>query len=121
MNDVEALRTLASQVEAVFQEVRYVDDRYILLKMPSGRMAVVYLLNVSLPASVIRRSLRDNTKQGIHSLFVLHIDLLPTDGATVRLDPLLNMLQIIYHGQIYTYHREAEMVSIIPVQVRATE
>lgn len=121
MNDVEALRTLTAQLKPDFPDARCVDDRYILLKMPLRRLAVIYLLNVNLPVGVIKRTIRDNTAQGIHSLFALHVDLLPADGALLRLPPLLNILQILYHGQVYGYRLAASGISIFPLQLRAVD
>jgi hypothetical protein len=120
MNIADSLYIAAHQLKQSesLKSVRVMDDRFLLLQTVSGDLIVIYLINVELSLSDIKKALTDNTAQNIFTLFVISADLIPADGQTVEFMSYLKALHTIYHEKIYVYRADEHGIVIFPVHFR---
>jgi hypothetical protein len=95
------------------------DDRFLLIQTNTGDLVVIYLINVELSLSDIKKALTDNTAQNIFTLFVISEDLIPADGQTLEFMSFLKALHTVYHEKIYVYRVDEHGIVIFPVRFRA--
>ena len=121
MNTADSLYILAHQLKPSesLKSVRVMDDRFLLIQTNAGDLVVIYLINVELPLSDIKKALTDNTAQNIFTLFVISEDLIPADGQTVEFMSFLKALHTVYHEKIYVYRADEHGIVIFPVRFRA--
>lgn len=87
----------------------------VLVQMPGGQRAALYLVDRPLDQDEIIATLRENTAAGIHTLYILWaIKLLPDHGQVYQLTDWLEQLQKLYGG-ILAYFVYGEIVDIAPV------
>ncbi len=118
-----AIHLLADQIKAadIAQSVESIEDRYLLVKMASGKLVVVYLVYSPLSAKAIKRAMRDNTTRSVHSLFVVSMRLLPVNGTITQLPAYLNILQTLYHSKVYAYVESKRGLTLFPVRFRTDD
>lgn len=121
MDTADSLYVLAHQLKPneSLKSVRVMDDRFILIKMDTGDLVVIYLIDVELSLRDIKKALTDNTAQNIFTLFVISEDLIPSDGETLEFMSFLKALHTVYHEKIYVYRVDEHGIVIFPVRFRA--
>mgnify|MGYP001098143179 CR=1 FL=1 len=70
-----------------------------------GARLYVYLLNSVPKVRDLKAVLRDNTRAGIGTLFVLDVTALPTDGITIKTPEWQDVLAALNAGWIYAYEQ----------------
>lgn len=123
MHRIEALRQFSQQLLAsnTFNRVQVNDDRYIFVRTSANENVVIYFVDAPLSNNAIKQALRDNTMRGIFSLFVLDINLLPRHEEVTTLHPFAQTIQTLFHGKVYAYGFENEVLTVFPVQLRTEE
>lgn len=72
----------------------------------SGVVIHVYLISQMPKARAIKKTVSDNTRVGIGTLFVVDAEIVPEDGAQVEPDEGLIAIHALFKDKIYTYRVE---------------
>lgn len=85
-----------------------------------GRQSIsVHFIDSALPLYEIRKTLHDNARQGIATLFLLWAEMmLPTHGQCYRADDWMEALYTLYGNTIYAYELIEGEVFLFPVYFR---
>jgi hypothetical protein len=75
---------------------------------------LIYLLAGELSVGFIKKTLNANTRADRHTLYIVSLDLITSDGSTARLSEELKLLLQIYGDKVYAYAVD-HAVSIFPV------
>jgi hypothetical protein len=113
MSKAQALEGLARQIKPAAARVKPFGDSSLLVDLKSGQRVIIYLLHqqTDLSLSLLKRSMRSNTRDEVHTLFVLNAELLPGQGEwfPVSFDEpsqeqeALRLLYELYWGKVYAY------------------
>lgn len=116
-------RHLVDNLRAVkhVRSVRVLDEGALLVTVAQPRFhedIVIYLLAGELSVGFIKKTLNANTRADKHTLYILSLDLISSDGQTAYLGEELKLLLHIYGDKVYAYAvTPRQEVSIFPVFV----
>lgn len=122
MVDQAALHTLANYVkqDQEVRSTRCIDERYVLVQARSGKLVVIFLLDVIPSTRILKKAIGDNTRQGIYTLFIMASGLLPGDRVSTQIPTYLHTLHTLYHGKVYAYQTDGARLSVFPVRFQTT-
>lgn len=87
----------------------------LIVQLWSGVQVRIHLLNTEPRTRQIKSALQDASSIGVGTLFLVHRDLIPDNGAQVVLDEWLRALHELTYEQVYVYQLEAMTPSIFPI------
>jgi hypothetical protein len=91
----------------------------ILFETPRAEQVSIHLIDSGLPLYEIRKTLTDNGKRDIYTLFVLWADMmLPHHGQIYTADDWMEGLYTLYNGCIYAYEFLDRESYVFPIYFR---
>jgi len=88
----------------------------IVATFKNGQRVMFYLVDYLMSAHELQKTLRENSQQGIHTLFMFWTDmLLPNDGERFAPDDWMQSMLALYGDKIYGYDVSGSEVFIFPV------
>lgn len=117
---ISASQFLVSRLDYadVVRDIRDEGD-IILVDLQSGQKIMLLLAERIMNLSEIQHYFGKNTKDGIHTLFLLWVDmLLPPDGSEYVLDNWMSVLLNLHQGKIYGYEVAGKDAFFFPVHMQ---
>jgi hypothetical protein len=88
----------------------------ILVQTPAGESVAIYLIERAIPIYEIEDILSENTRNEVHTLFVLWCDmLLPNDGQWFEPEDWMRTLVAVYGDKIYGFDTFGKEILLFPV------
>jgi hypothetical protein len=95
------------------------DGDIILLDLHSGERIMLLLVERIMNLDEVQYHFGKNTKEGIHTLFLLWVDmLLPSDGSEYELDDWMSALLSLHRGKIYGYEVAGRDAFFFPIYMK---
>ncbi|MEZ4668482.1 MAG: J domain-containing protein [Anaerolineae bacterium] len=90
----------------------------LVVQMWAGVIIHIHVIDEPIPVKKVRRIVETATEQGIPSLFILDVQLLPQQNQHIDPEKWFVPIQSLMDDHAYSYQVEPNRVSILPVQFR---
>lgn len=115
------MRDTLREVKTV-KSVRVLDEGAMVVTLGEygfDEEIAIYLLAGELSLDFIKTAVNGNTREDIHTMFVLSSDLLPPHQSTSQPDAPLQLLFDLYGGKVYAYSVAESEIRVFPVFIDA--
>jgi hypothetical protein len=92
-------------------------DVDLVIELDNGKRIGVYVINRAIRVPEIRERLEDNTRQGLHTLFILDGRMMPDDQEQIDPPHWMSALHALAQGRVYAYWCDRRAVTIRPVHL----